>query len=325
MAPFINAIPDPIRGQVYLETNWTDTPSVTHIRILRIRSDTGEFEVVRTNTSVDSSGTYMELSGGVAILYDNEAPFNVAIHYRVDGLGSSLTATTSPDLVLAESGLWLKDPLRPFRNIPVGLRGSIDPRCIAGRGTYFSAMDMETHDGRGSLNTVLGARLPIPVSQPRGGINSTLTLVTRTFLDRDALIDMLRPGSPLLLQAPAEYGIADRYLHVPSGVGISRLTDDHRRQWRVANLPHTQVARIAGLSYGAAGTRWADLCPSAMTFADATSAGIRWERILQGGAAEPGLGVGTGWRTYNDVNAEFPTYVSIGFGGRTYNQLLQGV
>lgn len=325
-APLLIAIPDPARGQVYLETNWADTPSVTFVRILRIRTDTGEATVVRANVSTDSSGTYMELSAGVAILYDAEAPMDVALHYRVDGLGSALTYTTA-DLILPDGTFWLKDPRRPAANIAIGLRGAQDPGCVGQLSTFFGNMGIEEHPGQGGTSSVLNRKNPVPVSRLRAGISSTLTLITRTFTDRDNLIRLAAPGEPLLLQAPAPYGISDRYLHVPGSLSISRLSPDHRRQWRVATIPHYEVDRPAGLSYGAQGSRWRDMCLPYATYNAAKTANVRWEHAMQGGASQPWLGVQTGWRSYDDLTAEFATYadIEVPLPVRTYDQLLTGL
>lgn len=238
-------------------------------------------------------------------------------------------ATVSSAVVSVDTtALFLKNPLHPCLDVRLLTCGSAnvfgceDPDA---RQTVFSQMSEETFAPNSVNLYPVNRRRAIPVVRERRDVEATLTLVTRTFADRDALRASLQPGSPLLFQAPPEYGIADRYMSVGT-VSESRGLPDHRFQPRVVQLPHVAVDRPDGPTDGVCGTRFADLCGFYDSWDAMTIVGITWLDILEGDAAPgaPGTPPIYELRTWGDVNDEFASWGAVNTGGRTWGDVLEG-
>jgi len=324
--PDIIATPVPAAGYVLLTINWSATPAVTFARVVRIAAD-GTETVVRPNTSTDASGDYMELSGGLAVIYDTEAPFDVSLTYRTDALsGSALTATSSEVILQAGGSIWLRDPLYPANNrrVTLGTNAPL-PECIPGEGIFFRSMDDETLASQTVNATVNDRSTPVPQVYVRGPRTSALNLICRTFDDRDLMLDLLANGTVLLLDLPAKYGYNSRYISV-GDVPVSRVSRNYARQWTLMSLPYVVVDRPAGLGFGVLGTRWIDLCVENgglyNTYADATAAGVTWQRLLYGDGSL--VGSDPGYRTWAQVLTDFASWSAVNSGGRTWEDLLEG-
>jgi hypothetical protein len=322
--PSIFTAVQPVYGRVLIQINFTDT-AATFARVRRQLSD-GTLVVVRPHTFSDSSGDYIELSGGQAIFYDTEAPLDVPLIYLADGLIGTVAAgsatDTAPGEVLASgSDLWLKAPLRPWADQRVLLEIPQEPDCLPESAIFFVSMDVETRPNRTNVGIVNNHKNPIAMSRVRGGITSTLNLASRRFTDRDAIITLNADGDPLFFEGPAAYAIPDQYMSV-GDYSVSRLTTDHRRQWRLNSLPYVEVDRPAGLAEGILGDRWADLCQKYLTFAAATAAGLTWTSVLLGLATNspaPALN----W-FYSTIPVQYATYALLNAAFPTYNALWQG-
>jgi hypothetical protein len=166
---------------------------------------------------------------------------------------------------------------------------------------------------------------PVPLVRVRAGVTSTLNLIARTFADRDLLLETLAPGTVLLLDLPAKYGYNQRYISVED-VGVSRVSRNYTRQWSLISLPYVVVLSPPGLSYGALGTRWIDLCVANgglyATFGDATTATVSWTTLVLGGGSTASPAVA--YRTWAQVLTDFATWSAVNSGGRTWEDLLEG-
>jgi hypothetical protein len=166
------------------------------------------------------------------------------------------------------------------------------------------------------------AKYPVAMGRTRRGVSSTLTLVTRTFADRNALITLAEPGSPLFWQGPAAYGINDQYLDVGS-LSVVRGLSDHKFQVRVLNLPYVQVGRPAGPSQGVCGSQVGDLCD--FTWSELAADGNTWDDLVRG---RPTGGV-DGYRTWtigaNTVLGDFADWNAVDSGTRTWTDLEVGL
>jgi len=324
--PSIIATPVPAAGYVLIMVNWSATPAVTFVKTVRIAAD-GTETTVRPNTSSDSSGDYMELSGGVAILYDTEAPFDVSLTYRTEALsGSTATATSSEVILQAGGTIWLRDPLYPAgnRKITLGTNAPL-PECIPGEGIFFRSMDDEGFASQTVNTTINNGPDPIPQVYVRGARTSGLNLICRTFADRDLMRALLANGTVLLLDLPPKYGYDRRYISI-GDVPISRSSRNFARQWSLMSLPYVIVGMPFGLGFGVLGTRWVDLCvPNGglyNTYADATAAGVTWEQLLLGYGSTAGLS--PGWRTWAMVLTDFASWTAVNSGTRDWEDLLEG-
>lgn len=320
--PSISAIPESDSGFVLINLGWGDVPSVTYARAVRVDAD-GTETPVRMHTWTDSSGEYIELSGGYAVLYDTEAPMDVPLTYVTYGQGSTDSATTAVVMINSAGRPWLKSPLHPWQNKRLRLRDQLgSPECEPGDEIYFSSMADEARQSRSSVFPVQQRKNPISSPHTRSGIISSLRLVSRTFEARDELIELNASGDDLLFQAPSSYGIPDRYMSV-GDYTVSRVLPDHKRPWRINTLPHIEVDEPAGLSDGVLGVRWADICDEYVTFGDATAASLTDTMILMGYASSPPSNPET-VRLYSDIPLDFATYGDIPTGGRTYADILEG-
>lgn len=191
------------------------------------------------------------------------------------------SATSGAALLSSLGACQLKDPLRPGSNVRVDFTFDPNPLCTPTEGVFFQSLDVEQQAANAAVFNINNQANPLVVSKVRSSVTSTLTLVSRTFSDRDRLVTLLAPGSPLLFQAPDEYGMPDRYLSVGAD-SISRVLPDHRIPIRVFSLPHSVVSSPGGPMQGTVGARWSDTCNRYATWAAVNGAGLTWTQVLDG-------------------------------------------
>lgn len=196
---------------------------------------------------------------------------------------SAGTATSNGVTVASQGAVRLKDPLRPGNNVRVDFIFDPNPQCVPSEGIFWQSLDTEDQAANSATFNVNNQATPIVVSKTRSSVTSTLTLVSRTFADRDRLDVLLAPGSPLLFQVPDEYGMPDRYLSVGNSQK-GRVLPDHRFPIRVFSLPHTVVLAPGGPMQGTLGARWSDGCNRYASWGAVTTAGLTWTQILDGAA-----------------------------------------
>jgi hypothetical protein len=222
-----------------------------------------------------------------------------------------VTAETTESTMPSGGVFRLKDPVRPCHDqaMPLcftqpNLADINGEYCIPGSGIFFAQMDTESYDSNSLLLGPVNAKYPIQVSRTRRGVESTLQVVTRTFADRDALLTLNDPGSPVLIQAPPAYGIMDTYMAI-STVGVERGLTDHRFQVRVLNLPFIAVARPAGPMQGPCGSQMDNLCDIYTTWGELEASGLTWADLIRGRASTAGGPGPAGIQTWDDVQATY--------------------
>lgn len=191
------------------------------------------------------------------------------------------TATSGGVRVASLGACQFKDPLVPGNNVRVDFSWDPNPLCTPTEGVFWQSLDTEQYAANSAVFNVNNQALAQVVSKERSAPSSTLTLVSRTFADRDRLIALLQPGSPLLFQAPDQYGLPDRYLSVGAN-SISRVLPDHAIPIRVFSMPHTVCAAPGGPMQGTVGARWQDTCNRYATWAAVNAAGLTWIQVLDG-------------------------------------------
>ena len=197
-------------------------------------------------------------------------------------LANNAGSATSGGVLLPSLGACrFKDPLRPGNNVRVDFAFDPNPLCIPAEGVFWQSLDTEDQAANAATFNINNQPNPVVVSKQRSSVTSTLTLVSRTFPDRDRLDALLAPGSPLLFQAPDEYGLPDRYVSV-GAVTKSRVLPDHRFPIRVFSLPHAVVSSPGGPMQGTVGVRWQDTCNRYATWAAVNAAGLTWTQVLDG-------------------------------------------
>lgn len=238
---------------------------------------------------------------------------------------TSATPTTMP----SNGAFRLRDPVRPCHDVLMPLcftqanLAEVDGEyCIPGSGVFFASMDTEAYASNSLILNPTNAKYPLSVNRTRRAVASNLTVVTRTFDDRDALLTLNEPGSPILIQGPPAYGIPDRYMAV-STVEVQRGLTDHRFQVRIIEMPFIEVARPAGPSQGVCGSQVDDLCD--FTWGELAAEGNTWEDLIRG---RPTGGT-AGYRTWtvgtNTVLGDFADWNAVNSGTRDWTELEIGL
>lgn len=237
-----------------------------------------------------------------------------------------VTVDTSGDpITLASDGrFWLKDPVRPCHDRPVPLCPTDTPRlpgCGGGSGILFVGTGPEIYPANSLTMRPMNRRRNLSATRPRGDASSSLRLQTTTFADRDDLLQLTAPGSLLLWQGPAEFGISDRYMNV-TDVQVSPELPDLRIQVRTETLPYDIQDRPAGPTQGICGARVVDICDTYPTWADLAATGMTWDDLVAGQATPASANPNA--RTWTDVDNQFASWDAVNTGGRTWQGLQEG-
>lgn len=259
---------------------------------------------------------------------------NVGTTFNIDNFMATLlcapcdpvTVDTSSDPItlVSDGRFWLKDPVRPCHDRPVPLCPTDTPRqpnCGGGSGILFVGTGPEIYPANSLSLRPMNRRRTLSATRPRGDAVSALRLQTTTFVDRDDLLQLAAPGSPLLWQGPAEYGISDRYMDVKD-VQVSPELPDLRIQVRTETLPYDVQERPAGPSQGICGARVADICAEYRTWGDLAATGMTWDDLVAGQASPASANPDA--RTWTDVNNDFASWNAVNTGGRTWQGLQEG-
>ncbi|MBT2412641.1 hypothetical protein J7I94_19095 [Streptomyces sp. ISL-12] len=215
--------------------------------------------------------TAQSVVGDVAVVTDYEAPLGVPVYWRVamwdpNGVGT-LSYTSDPVTLTAETtDVWLKDPGLPQRSVKL---------------TVATPMPTWQRQARQNVSQVRGRRLPVVISDVRGGKTGTLTVVTETADDRDALWWVLDAGGPLLLQWPPHWDEDDIYVTV-GDVSAAPVVDYAEFSDRTWSLPLTEVDRPTGGITGSADRTWETVATENATWADVLAGTPTWLDVYTG-------------------------------------------
>lgn len=284
----VNALPVNVQFDDYVVSYGDD------LRLFRVTPDGVETEV--RGSPFDTEEPTAAAASATAVFWDNEAPFDVNVSYRVYTACGTLALTSNTVNLDSEDTGWLRDPSNPSRNVRINLEGFYD-ECVDEDVIVFSGLGERTYENASGIFDVINDRRPVTVSQIRKNYGSTLFLTSFSLDDVDSLEDTFDPGTVLLLSLPVIYGFGHRtygsdyvtFFDVSEDV----LGVDQRVTARVWNAPFR-------LSYSPP---------------DASSDGTG------------GNGIGGGDATYDILAASAlgTTYNSLTASGETYLQVAQGV
>lgn len=281
---------------------------------------------VSTTVSFYNSGSvnvYTSIPGGST----NVTPYTATwqnLNLANPAIPTTTVQACTQSLTLPSSGNFrYGDPVRPCNDVILQLNYNMDPACVPTQGIFFSNMDDEAFAANSGTFVPVNADTPIGVNRARLKAASTLTVVTRTFMDRDALRTLHAPGSVTYLRGPAAYGVTDRYM-MAGDVTEHRPLSDHKIQPRAVAIPHVVMNRPWGPSQGVCGTRVQDLCDRYTTLGALEASGLSWADVLRGNASPDSPTPSPAPRTWNDVNASYASWNAVQAGNTNWADLLDG-
>lgn len=239
MAMTITAVADPSTASVKI-TVLGGTPGAP-LYVLRRGGATGTGMVRET-----SEGTVVWPAAGTPlVLTDYEATQGVNTMYILtDGDGSPVASTSVP---VPLWGTWLKSPGRPFRNTRVRYQTDTAVKLAARR----LVIDVE------------GSPQRVVFAQNRSNPTGTVTLVTLTRAEANALRLLVSDGMTLLLDTPPSWDVPFRYMSV-GDVAPERAFDfdglgltSEARAWVLADVVEVEMPQ--GVPVLDPGRTYADL------------------------------------------------------------------
>lgn len=263
------AIATEIEGQfaAQIAIQGLTTSSATTWNLNRVAAD-GSMTPVRGQDG-DLAG--QTVVGDVEIVDDFEAPLGVPIQYYVltsGGPGGGEDAYTTTPITLTSAPLntvIIKDPGLPARSTT----------------STVQTLPDWTRTARQGVNQVRGRANPIVISDVRTSRTGTLTLVTETAQEVDALWWLLETGSTLLLQWPSTWGERDVYVQVGDvdEAHVVAYAEYGDRTW---SLPLTEVDRPVGGIVGSPGRTWQSVLDEATSWSAESALYPTWLGVLVG-------------------------------------------
>lgn len=289
MAGTVTCTPLPDQGGMLIEIDWTgDAHPDANLKIERIQAgkDPVVVRAAYAPTVLAGAGSgpaiFTRTSCGILLMWDFEAPFDVPLQYRAtdDPFGDAVTSGTC---VLYSMGRpWIKDPLRPCKDIHILI--DCERECPDPGGIIWVGHEPETYASSSAQFEVAGRRRPINVSQIRKDATTVLTFATVTCTDRDKLLALTEPGTPVYIPQVPAICWPDRYLALGDHQVIP-LSRDLRRQPRMHTVPAVVVDAPAGAICCTLGSTWCDMCNQAETWADFDALALTGVQVLKGEAA----------------------------------------
>lgn len=264
------------------------------------------WDISATDTAITSGGS-MELraqrlagntNGTINIRFDN---FIVA---DVCADPVPIIQCTGNTIIECDGCFRLGDPVRPCNDVRICLCAD-GVTCGQTPGLFFAGMTPDTYASNSGNILPVNGKYPIVISRTRRGAAGQFDIVATSFTMRDALLNLLDPGSVLLWRGPATFGTGDRYISV-GDVPVAPQISDLTIQERVMSLPFLTTKGPVGPTQGVCGARVKDLCDIYATWDAMVTAGLTYADLLRGDASNPGSGLAT-WADINAQNADWNT------------------
>lgn len=147
--PTINTTVFTNEAYVLVEVDWTDVPAVTHARVIRTNTVTGEEVALRPYIAYNSNGDLL-LNCGLGLWWDTEPPLGVILTYRTEAADVDTILTPNPSFetgtapwtavggVLTQSAAFAHDGTFSGLYTPTG--GSVN-QILQGAGTTTFVAD----------------------------------------------------------------------------------------------------------------------------------------------------------------------------------------
>lgn len=231
-APTITLSAEGVKGRIKVELDDAATGASTDLFEAQVSRDGGvTWESMRLLASSDR----ITPSGGLATVYDYEAPNGVDTYYRARALHSysgeyAVSSWVTAHTSWSSSTWWLKHPTKPAMNLAV---------------VPYSAPGISRASRQGVFN-VLGRKFPVVVDGVRGGRSGTLVLEVDTDEEHVALVKLLDETTTLLLQARSGHHFEDAWVRFQSQDG-TRIVDKLEAEPTFESLPWVEVDRPAGV------------------------------------------------------------------------------
>ena len=252
VTPTVDLVSVPPRVQL----NVTASAGETSTTITRLDPD-GILRTVRT-----SDGAPLPISGGVALVYDYEAPYGAPVQF------SSLEspATVSVQVSVDVADVWLIHPGLPALSQPVSV-ASLDSRTRrVQRGVFYP----------------MGRKYPVVQTDgQRKAAESVIELRLDSLEELNSIEALVDDAGVLLLNVPASlgWGIDTCYISV-GDIEESRLIDYAADEHRYYAMPYQVVAAPVGGTQ--ADRTFADITTTFATFADVQAAYPTFLDLLAG-------------------------------------------
>lgn len=141
-----------------------------------------------------------------AIVWDNEAPFDVNVFYELSSELSDTAVLTSNTVSLASGGdVWLRDPYDPSKNLIIEISEVPFDYCDETPRIMFADLQSKIYDNASGVFDLIDAERPETVAQTRKRYGSTLYLTSKEAQDVTDIEAILAGGYPLLLSLPPVY------------------------------------------------------------------------------------------------------------------------
>lgn len=247
-------------------------------------------------TAVRGTGFFTSSPDHTAVLWDNEAPFDVDIFYVLRAPNGQNIALTSNTVNLDSDGqAWLRDPYTPALNVAFEVEGDLFDFCDETPRIMFAGLAGKLYASASGIFEILDAQRPDTVAQTRKRYGSSLFLISKEFADIDAIEAITAGGYPLLLSLPPVYGFG-----LPYGTDWITVLDvdglpigvDQRLPARAWSLPFRlsppatdiDTGNTGGNGIGGGDATFDVLAASALglTFNSLTASGLTFDDVAAG-------------------------------------------
>jgi len=265
---------------------------------------TTSYSVYRSTVGPDGpftlSASDLLLLGERGVYIDDSTPIGVDVWWEVRADTGGIQ-TFSGQQTSGIGFVWLKDPLRPWADIPFDFCDTtqghaaqgctlVDPEFV------WAGFGDQSWNSDAGLFPILNAERPADVFARRKFADGSMTFFTRTLDNIDTVYELFTGGGPIMIQTPPEYGWHDAFVQ-PGDVTMSYIANDQRRPERRWEVPFTIVDMPGGPAQGTVCNNWCEVDDAFATYANLTASGDTWSDILEGTTLCPpgildGFGIG---------------------------------